>query len=149
MGLSLYLDVDLALSIPGGQRDCDLESAFNTTNAYKIVTDTRVTVNNGDVSRNCIITFSTEVFTSLGDLTLLGYTIDSTNPANCQVIGPQYFHYGASSLFIFETATHMGVKNIGSGTHTIRPCFLAADNNGGGANSQFGYRCLTVECRTQ
>ena len=145
-----------AQAIPAGQRDCDTISAgitlglsgFVAPGQFEIVPNTSVTVNNGTVARNCIITFSTEVQTSFNDLTVLGYTIDSPNPANCQVIGPDSFHVGAINPF--ETATHMGVKTIGAGTHTIRLCFLAGDlNANGSATTNFWFRCLAVECRTQ
>ncbi len=149
LGLYLCLSTDLALSIPAPQKDCDINSVSTNSSLYAIVPNMNVTVDNGDVSRSCIITFSTEVKTSLGDVTRLSYTIDSANPVNCQsqIIGPGLFHSGATNES--ETVTQMGVKDIGSGTHTIRPCFSALDRDGNGARTDFHVRCLTVECRTQ
>lgn len=73
--LSLCLGVDVALSIPGGQKNCDTNLvSTSSTAAFAIVPDTSVTVNNGNFTRNCIITFSTE----------LTYTIDSTDPLSAK-----------------------------------------------------------------
>jgi hypothetical protein len=149
IGLYLCLGVNLALSIPSGQRDCDTSVVkTNSLGIYTIVTGSSVTVNNGSTARQCIIQFSTEVTTTAGDQTTLAYTIDSTNPANCIAIGPELFHAG-NPYGLTETVTHIGVRNIGTGTHIIRPCLQTLDGNGGGATSEFFFRCLTVECRTQ
>ncbi|HEX3033900.1 MAG TPA: hypothetical protein VHT73_02050 [Thermodesulfobacteriota bacterium] len=84
----------------------------------------------------------------LWDRTNLRYTIDSDNPASCVAIGPDLFHI--STLSFYETNTHMGVTNIGAGTHTIRPCYQAQDLNVNNSSfSRLEKRCLTVECRTQ
>jgi hypothetical protein len=144
--LGLYFG-SIAQAIPTGQKDCETNAVNTSSTSFVIVPNSSVTVNNGNTARQCVIQFSTEVRTSVGDQTFLRYTIDSTNPANCNFIGPEFFHAGESNLI--ETHTQMGVRNIGAGTHTIRPCFSANDGNLDGATSTFFIRCMTVECRTQ
>lgn len=138
----------IAQAIPSGQRDCEGGLVSTSSGSYEIVPNTSVTVNNGDSARSCVIQLSTEVLTSAGDGTALAYTIDSTNPANCIAIGATAFHVG-NPYTTEETNTHIGVRNIAAGSHTIRPCFATVDLNGGGAFSQFESRCLIVECRTK
>lgn len=144
IGLSLCLGVNSAFSIPVGQRAVvQLGQVSTSSSTHTIVPDTSVTVDNGPKSRECIITFSTEVLTSFGDRAEIAYSIDNDV---CQIIGPAFFHHGAGGA---EAVTQMGVGTIGAGTHTIAPCFRAVDLNGSGASTTFFFRHMTVECRTQ
>ena len=107
-----------------------------------------MTVNNGPRSRECIIQFSTEVSTTVGDETALRFAIDSDDANDCQAIGPEILQTGIGGGL--QTVTYMGVTTIGAGRHTITPCYALTNVfTPEDAGVVFRNRCLTVECRTQ
>jgi len=139
----------IAYAIPSSQRDCDTTGVSTTSNSFTIVPNTAVTVNN-DVTRACVIQFSTEVYTSVNTSTRLRYTINSPSPANCIAIGPGDNYFSQATGAAAVTRTAIGVITLSSGTQIIRPCFNAVDYGEPGVEeSTFGRRCLLVECRTQ
>ncbi|MCI0453787.1 MAG: hypothetical protein L0Y68_02185 [Candidatus Dadabacteria bacterium] len=105
-----------------------------------------VTVNNGFFHRNCIITFSTEASLNPPDIPFslnIGYAFDSDDPSDCQFLGPNFLLFGEPGE---HARTIVGVKKLGPGFHTIRPCFIVNDANTTGL---IAFPCLIVECRTQ
>jgi hypothetical protein len=139
-----------AHAIPNAQEDCEVGVVGTTSNSFVLVPNSAVTVDNGTTGRNCIIQFSTEVFTSGNSATRLRYTIDSTNPASCIPIGPGDNFFSLPTGAFGSTRTAIGTTVLGPGSHTIRPCFNAVDfGEPGVEQSTFGPRCLVVECRTQ
>lgn len=134
-----------ARALPVNQRDFDINTVRTAkSTAGVLVPGTFVTVNN-DVARICIIEFSAEATSTIDDGVLTGYTIDSTNPANCDSSGGPFLLQSGSA----GTHTAVWTKVIARGLHTIRACYglLDADNDGGVAT--LFRRSLTVECRTQ
>ncbi|HEX3035914.1 MAG TPA: hypothetical protein VHT73_12440 [Thermodesulfobacteriota bacterium] len=133
----------IAQAINASQRDCSFSSrGFNST-SYIVDPDISVSVNNGTSTRNCILTYSSEVGATPGDQVSVAYKVDGVA---CTVNGPEYFHIGNTSSQ-FETHTNVTVRTLGPGAHTIIPC-LRFNDLGGGGNGTVIFRCMTVECRT-
>lgn len=141
----------LAQAIPSNQGDCDSGSVTITSDSFSFVPGSVVTVDNGTVSRTVIITFSATA-TILQDEDQTGYeppgvgTIHlaySIDGGACTSVGPTAFYSGRSDDGIgAATSTNVSVRTLGSGIHTIRPCFRPTGNNEVGSISG---RCLTVE----
>lgn len=153
IGLTLaFCLAAIAQAIPPNQRDVDTTSTGDLTNtADAIVSNTSVTVNNGNNQRQCIIQFSSEVSTTeVGDGVRVHYTVDSTNPNSCVAIGPEDFYVSSAGNNTLDTRTAIGARQIGQGTHTVRVCAALRDlNNNNTGTYQLFFRTLTVECRTQ
>jgi len=113
-----------------------------------------VTVDNGNIPRRCIISFSSEATNNAEGLGVdVTYAISSQG-GTCQGgIGPESFHAGKDSggFFFSETHTSITVRILDPGMHTIEPCFRLNNPGGlGGApEAILGRRCLVVECRTR
>ncbi len=119
-----------------------------SSNSDVFIPNLEVTVNNGFLPRNCIITLSAEA--SIDNAVdaeglQIGYAFDSDDPSDCQGIGvgPTVFIVGES---IQQARTIVGVKKLGPGFHTIRPCFAVFNTSDPG---DIVFPCLVVECRTQ
>jgi hypothetical protein len=141
-----------AQAIPPNQRDVDFAS-FNQSaiTTYQIIPNTSVTVNNGSTARHCIIQFSTEISAETVDRVRIHPIFDSTNanPTNCVLAGPEDVYTSATHAAI-ETRTVNWIRQLGAGTHTVRVCAQTLDLNlSGTASTNFHYRTLTIECRTQ
>lgn len=137
-----------AQAIPPGQKDFDA-NRVGTRALRALVPGTFVTVNN-DVARNCVIEFSADALSSdiVGssserDFVLVGYTIDSTNPASCTNAG------GPSGFNGWGAGTAAWVRIIPRGLHTIRACYGVGDVDSDGGQASLLQRSLTAECRTQ
>jgi hypothetical protein len=140
-----------AEAIPANQRDVDLTSvSTGVLGSFQIIPNTSVTVNKGSIARLCIIRFSTELLTEIGDaVRLRSRSVDSTNPTSCANSQAPEDVYSATHDRL-ETRTVNWIRPIGAGTHTIRVCALTFDINASvTAATTIGFRTLTVECRTQ
>lgn len=118
-----------AQAIPPNQRDFNANTVrtANTTTRV-LVPGTFVTVNN-DVARNCVIQFSADAVSTVNDLVLVGYTVDSMSPAACtQAGGPGAFAGNGAGTAVW-------VRPIPRGLHTIRACFGVGDLEGNGGQA--------------
>lgn len=132
-----------AQAIPPNQRDFNATTVRTTNSTTGVpVPGTFVTVNN-DVPRTCVIQFSADAISTVNDLVLVGYTVDSASPAACTQTG------GPGGFAGVGASTAVWVRAIPRGLHTIRACFGVGDLEGNGGRATLLTRSLTVECRTQ
>ena len=144
--------MDFAFSIPTSQQDCDFDAPSTMSTTFVVVPNSSVTVNNGNLSRDCINSFNAGATTgSEGDGVEVTYAISSQGGTCQSGIGPQSFHAGNDSggFFFAETYTSITVCNLGPGVHTIQPCWVLIDLDGDGREAILARRCLVVECRTR
>jgi len=134
-----------AQAIPPGQRDFEIDPFTTNSQTLGALSTTSVTVNNGTIARDCMLTFSAETLATFNGSINLGYTIDN---GVCSVGGgPSSFYVSANSSK-FETSTAVHVKNVPAGIHTISPCIGYNSVNGEGA-AQLRARTLIAQCRTR
>jgi len=138
LGLTLSF-MDSAFSISTSQQDCDFDVHATDSTSFVLVPNSSVKVNNGFLSRNCVISFIAEAGATAGDAVGIAYSIDG---GTCEAFGPIAFHSGD----IPETHTNISVANLGHGAHTIQPCFKLFDSGG---SAVLADRCLIVECHTR
>jgi hypothetical protein len=131
-------------AIPASQEDVDSVAVVTNSTSLVNIPNSVVTINNGTSSRKVVVTFSAEVaFQDAGDAFLLGFRIDSRS---CAFGGPQIF---SQSTFVVDTRTAVHVFSVGSGTHTIRPCWAVIPDGGGAQDISVARRSLIAEGRTQ
>ena len=131
-------EVPIGSMITAAQFDCDYGLLGIPAGMGILDPNLLVTINNGTVSRNVIIQFSTEAVVSQpGGRIDLKYSIDG---GSCMVIGPLYFACDTE----YNTRTAIGVIKLGAGVHTIVPCYFTWD-----PAAAVWYRCLTAEGRTK
>jgi hypothetical protein len=141
-----------AQAIPPNQFDVESNNrVFTGSEGFVLVPGSSVTVNNGTIARNCVIQFSAEASVSLlGEGVLVGLAIGGSGvsaSACSSAGGPEFFHIRSGFQ---ETHTAVFVRNIPSGTSTIKACFRVFDvGPDRGAIAFLDDRTLTVECRTQ
>jgi len=140
-----------AQAILPNQFDVESNLVFTSSESFVLVPGSSVTVNNGTTARNCVIQFSADAAVSLlGEGVLVGLAIGGSGvgASTCSSAGgPEFFHIRSGFQ---ETQTAVFVRNIPSGTSTIKACFRVFDvGPDRGAIAFLDDRTLTVECRTQ
>jgi hypothetical protein len=131
-------------AIPASQEDVDSVAVITNSTSLVNIPNSVVTINNGSSSRKVVVTFSAEIiFMDDGDSSMLGFRIDG---GSCVFGGPQIFSRGT---FATDTHTVVHVFTIGTGTHTIRPCWAVIPDGDGAQFISVGRRSLVAEGRTQ
>jgi hypothetical protein len=142
----------ITLAIPANQRDVELDTVQTSSTSFVLVPPTSVTVNNGDIARNCIIQFSANASASqVNEGVDIAFAIGTATvgAGACNTSGGPDFFYVQSSAPDAASATVMHVRNVPSGTRTIKACFRLFDPGIDGGIAQLATRAMTVECRTQ
>jgi hypothetical protein len=112
-----------AVAIPTAQRDVEVGEVVTSSPTFVFVPNSSVTINNGSSARKVVVTFSAEARV-LGGGMELGYDLDG---AGCfKQAGPTAF--SANAADDYEAATAVHVIPLGSGVHTIRPCFRSPNS---------------------
>ena len=147
----------LAQPIPLAQRDVESNEVSTTSHNFVLVPNTSVAVNNGDVARECIIHLSSNAVvnqdtgvTDINDGIDVAFAIGAATvgAGACSVSGgPEFFYMQSSG--VGGSATVMHVRNVGSGTRTIKACYRLFEPQADGSIARLFRRAMTVECRTQ
>ncbi|HEY7461068.1 MAG TPA: hypothetical protein VIC59_04260 [Gemmatimonadota bacterium] len=107
-----------AVAIPTTQRDVEVGEVVTSSPTFVLVPNSSVTIDNGSSARKVVVTFSAEARVTGGSIEL-GYSLDGA--ACFKQAGPTAF--SANEAGDYEAATAVHVIPLGSGVHTIRPCF--------------------------
>ncbi len=131
------------MPIPSSQRDVEFNSSSTASTGFAAIPNSQVTIDNGTSTRNVVITLSADARVSDSpDIFLLGFRVDG---GLCTGAGPQRF--ARSTLLETRTAVH--VLSIGSGVHTIQPCWAKFDDGDGLGSIDVIERTLIAEGRTR
>jgi len=133
-----------AEAIPAPQRACAFDFVGITqADGFQPITGTGVTISNGTVAREVVVTLSADLGVDTGAEVRLGYSIDGGAPQE-NVFGPANL---ANHQEFFEARMIMGVIPIAAGNHTIQPFWRVSGALG--TNATIDARCFVAEGRTK